>query len=369
MKAPNLLIDSGAFSAWSTGAEISLKDYIAYCQRHKDEADSFVNLDVIPGENGKMDHSQAAIENSAARSFENLQIMKKEGIDPMPVFHQGERFYWLQRMLEEGETYVGIAPYKRDHPSEITAWLDKCFTILTDKGGKPLVKTHGLGITACNQCIRYPWRSVDSTSWSIGGGYGSILVPHYVNGKPDYSRPPQTMGMSARKKDQSKGFDGLTVVQQEIVRLAIADTGVSMAELRNTFMGRWRFNINYYLGLAKACDGRLFKNRAQGFFNSFAPNGKGYDPEPLRMYFATVLHTNHHNEFLNEVDIKNRLLSYAFLKDLPDDFLQMYRETGVPEFKAKRPRRMTTKMLSSEVYRVRRAQAVIAKLEREVDAV
>jgi hypothetical protein len=364
MKAPRIIVDSGAYSAWQGGTEINLKEYISYCQRHKDEADVFVNLDYIPGENGIMDHSQAAIEASASRSFENLQIMKSEGIDPMPVFHQGERFYWLEKMLEEGETYIGIAPYKKDHPAEITKWLDKCFTILTNDKGMPLVKTHGLGVTACNQCIRFPWYSVDSTSWSIGGGHGSILVPHYVNGIPDYSRPPVTMRISARKQDQSKGFDGLTEIQQDIVRKAVADAGIAMSELRNTFMGRWKFNMCYYLGLEKACDGKLFKNRSNSLFNSFAPKGKGYKPEPLKMYFATVLHTRHHNSFLNDRNITKRLLSYAFLKDLPDDFLQMYRETGEPVYTAPRPRRMSVKMLSSEPYRVRRANSIRERIAR-----
>jgi hypothetical protein len=364
MKCTNVLIDSGAFSAWQGGVAISLTDYIDYCKRHKNEAASYINLDYIPGKDGVMDRSREAVEDSAARSFNNLLAMKDAGLHPMPVFHQGERFYWLERMLEEGETYIGIAPYKRDHQSSIIKWMDQVFTIITDKTGRPLIKTHGLGVTACNFCMRYPWTSVDSTSWSIGGGYGTILVPHYKDDEPDYSRPPINLRLSARKQDQSKGFDGLTDIQQNAVRKAVADAGISMSELRNTFMGRWRFNVRYYKGMAEACNGRLFKNRANSLFGSFAPNGKGFDPKPMQLYLATVLHTNHHNEFLNEQNIQNRLLSYAFLKDLPDDFLAMYRETGLPEFKAKRPRKMTIKMLSSEVYRVRRAIAIKDRLAR-----
>lgn len=361
-------MDSGAFSAWQGSSEISLKDYIEYCQRHIKEMDVCINLDCIPGENGKMDHSQAAIENSASKSFANLQTMKKEGLSPMPVFHQGERFYWLERMLKEGETYVGIAPYKRDHPAEITKWLDKCFSILTDSKGLPFIKTHGLGVTACNQCIRFPWYSVDSTSWSIGGGYGTILVPQYYNGKPDYGKPPINLRISARKSDQSKGFDGLSTIEQDMVRQSLVDCNISMGELRNTFMGRWRYNVNYYLGLAKACDGKIFKNRASSFFTSTDIKGlKSYKPEALKMYFATVLHTDHHNKFLNECNIENRLLSYAFLREVEDDFLQEYRETGIPVFKDKRPRRMSAKMLNSEVYRVRRAQAALAILSRAIE--
>lgn len=360
----NVLLDSGAFSAWRRGSEIPLKDYIAYCKRHEHEVDAYVNLDTIPGEAGKMDHSQSAIERSAAKSYETLQVMKDAGLKPIPVFHQGERFYWLDRMLEEGETYVGISPYLRSHQNEIIEWMDKCFTRITDRDGRPLIKTHGFGVTASALCVRYPWRSVDSTSWSVGGGYGSILVPRYDAGTPDYSKPPLTLRISARKQDQSRGFDGLSAAQQEQVRKAAEDVGVPMSELRNTFTGRWKFNVRYHLGMAATCKGNLFKNRLRGLFDKSFVEGVGYDPEPMRMYFATVLHTKHHNVFLNEQGIRNRLLSYAFLKDMDDDFLGKYLADGLPPETKGRPRKTTLKVLSSEAYRVKRAQNTLARVAR-----
>lgn len=359
-----VLLDSGAFSAWRRGGEIPLKDYITYCKNHQDEVDAYVNLDCIPGENGKMDHTQASIENSAAKSYDNLQSMKSEGLHPIPVFHQGERFEWLDKMVADGETYVGISPYMRAHQNEIIEWMDKCFTRITDREGRPFIKTHGFGVTASALCRRYPWYSVDSTSWSVGGGYGSILVPRYVNGIPDFTKPPQTMRISARKMDQSNGFDGLSEAQQDFVRKAAEDAGVPMSELRNTFIGRWKFNIRYHLGMAATCDGRLFKNRIRSMFEQETSKKKGYQPEPLRMYFATVLHTKHHNIFLNEQGIRNRLLSYAFLKDLPDDFLGRYLATGLPEQTTSRPRKTTLKVLSSEAYRVKRVQATLQRIAR-----
>jgi hypothetical protein len=358
---------AGRFSAWRRGIDLPLKDYIAYCKEHERDVDAYVNMDCIPGENGLMDHSQSSIEKSAAKSYENLQIMKAAGLRPIPVFHQGETFNWLDRMLEDGESYVGISPYMKSHQSEIIRWMDKCFSRVTDSKGRPLIKTHGFGVTACNLCTRYPWFSTDSTSWSVGGGYGSILVPHYNDGIPDYSRSPQTLKLSARKTDQSGGFDGLSPAQQEAVRIAVADAGISMAELRNTFLGRWKFNVRSFLGMAEACKGNLFKNRSHSMFGSFAPDGKGYDPAPLKLYFATVF-TEGHNKFLNEYNIKNRLLSYALLREMPEGLLRYYIKTGTHEEEKKsRPKKMSVKQLSSEAYRVRRAQAALAKLERAVD--
>jgi hypothetical protein len=202
----------------------------------------------------------------------------------------------------------------------------------------------------------------------VGGGYGSILIPQYKEGKPDYSRPPLTLRLSARKQHSgSRGFDALPEAEQDAVRRHAEYLEIPFPELRNTFMGRWKMNVQYHLGMARACNGRLFKNRSSSLFGSFAPKGKGYDPDPLRLYFATVLHTRHHNEFLNQYNITNRLLSYAFLRELPDEFLMKYRMTGLHEQNEPRPRKMSVKMLSSEAYRVRRANSVMARLERVDD--
>ena len=50
MREIGLLIDSGAFSAWTQGKEINLvDDYIDFCLQYIDIADAVLNLDVIPG--------------------------------------------------------------------------------------------------------------------------------------------------------------------------------------------------------------------------------------------------------------------------------------------------------------------------------
>lgn len=363
----NILLDSGAFSFWRRDIDIPISEYIEYCKRHAHEVDAYVCLDTIPGKNGKMDHSQASIEISAAKSYDNLQAMKSEGLSPIPVFHQGERFEWLDKMLEDGETYIGISPYLRSHQSEIISWMDKCYSRITDSKGRPLVKTHGFGVTASVLCHRFPFYSVDSTSWSVGGGYGQILMPHYKDDKPDYSKPPQMLKISARKTDQSNGFDGLSQAQQDRVIQHADRLEISMGELRNAFMGRWRFNVDYYINMAKSCDGRLFENKVRSMFGASSSAKQGYQPEPLKMYFATVIHTNHHNQFLNAFGIKNRLLSYAFLKDERSDFLADYIKTGLPDITKPKPRKASLKSLKSEAYRVRRSYSVMEKLARNVE--
>lgn len=53
------------------------------------------------------------------------------------------------------------------------AWLDNCFSIITKK--KPLIKIHGFGVNAFWIWERYPFYSVDATSWLMGGKFRRLI--------------------------------------------------------------------------------------------------------------------------------------------------------------------------------------------------
>src|ERR1700678_1129246 len=103
-----LLLDSGAYGAWRRGKTIDLDTYCDFIEENKNFVTSYVCLDTIPGSFGKMDKGQREIEVSAQLSFENQLKMRKRGLSPIPVFHQGEQFHWLKKMLDNGEPYIGI---------------------------------------------------------------------------------------------------------------------------------------------------------------------------------------------------------------------------------------------------------------------
>jgi len=90
------MLDSGAYSAWNRDETIDIDEYIAFIKKHRKLVDTYVNLDVIPGKYGRP-RTQQEVEASAKLSYENLQYMKSKGLSPIPVFHQGERFHWLER--------------------------------------------------------------------------------------------------------------------------------------------------------------------------------------------------------------------------------------------------------------------------------
>ena len=103
-KKVELMLDSGAFSAWNQGVSISLKDYIDFCLENIEVIDFIVNLDVIPGKGPFIKVTKKDIENSAYEGWKNYETMLDAGIPKeklIHVFHQGESMDWLERMVDE----------------------------------------------------------------------------------------------------------------------------------------------------------------------------------------------------------------------------------------------------------------------------
>ena len=313
--AVNLLLDSGAFSAWFHKDSIDLKSYIEFIQRNMPLIAAYVSLDTIPGKGGVMDRSQSEIEESARASSANHRIMQKEGLAPIPVFHQGERFYWLEKMIEEGEPYIGVSPYLRSSVSDIIAWMDKCFTLLTDSEGRPVAKTHGFGVTGYRAMIRYPWFSVDSTTWAIAPGYGILKIPvEGVDGKPDFKIPPRQVYLSGAdtKNKGAAHFDALSEHEQDWARKFIADCGYTVTDARNSYPARQNIYIKYFQMVEKYGATRVFEHR-RGTFGAARKVLKLSDHK-MRIFLATGIHLHHQSSTLTSCGVKNRLLSYFLLR-------------------------------------------------------
>ena len=172
----SLLIDSGAFSAWNSGASIDLTEYAEWCLGHLEDVDVFVNLDVIPGRPGHHP-SSVEVEESAKRGWKNYHFMVRRGIPPeklIHVFHQGESWKWLEMMLDL--PYIGLSPANDRSTRDKCLWLERCMEVVTDKEGMPLNKWHGFAVTSPDLMSRFPWYSVDSATWGMAAVWGKISV-------------------------------------------------------------------------------------------------------------------------------------------------------------------------------------------------
>lgn len=183
----NIIVDSGAFSAWNKGREIDIDEYIEFAhdciqqgERHNKNV-HVVNLDVIPGKVGEMKglslikpQTRRKIDRAAQQGFDNMMHMKQAGITPIHVFHQHEDFKWLDKMLEHTD-YIGISPANDLSTKARRIWMDKVFTYLNKKGAN--VKTHGFAVTSIKDLKQFPWTSCDSATWVFLAAYGEVMFP------------------------------------------------------------------------------------------------------------------------------------------------------------------------------------------------
>jgi hypothetical protein len=312
-RAVSLFLDSGVFSAWNRGESLDIKKYIEFVKETEHLLTCYANMDVIPGKFGEK-RTMDQVEASAQGSYKNQQIMKDAGLTPIPIFHQGESFTWLDKMLNEGEPYIGISTAKDVPNREQRRWLDHVWSVITDKNGVPYVKTHGFGITNISLLLRYPWYTCDSTTWSLAAGFGLVYIPGIRSGKPDYSQLPVRIIMSGRQQSAwssaKRQYEALSDIERAHVDHYLNYVGVSIPEARYLSSARRAACLKYFMDFAKSYRLKPFKFR-HGVTTDFRPN---VPAPPLResmsVIFATMLTNGQFSQIMTDAGARTRLLSY-----------------------------------------------------------
>lgn len=326
-----LILDSGAFSAWTRGRTIDLNSYIDFIRANEQYLWSYVNLDMIPG---RFEHprTQKDIIRSAQTSYANLQAMKRAGLHPIPVFHQGEDFEWLTRLVADGEDYIGISPSDDTPRSAQISWIDDCFTILTDREGRPCVRTHGFGITAVASLARHPWYTVDSTTWAHTAGFGHILVPKPTPQGYDYTATMQIAICGVQRETKSlMRYERLSNAARDAVTQYLESIGTSPSECRYDVFARRNTVITYLRGLSAQLGHLRFKHRSNNLLLPQIKLPPAIDDLVFTPVMATVIDKTRAWS-LKQAKVLHQLISYYYLKDLPADSLYTYVMTGgVPD--------------------------------------
>lgn len=207
-----VMLDSGAFSVHKIGAQINLFDYIEFCQQHVDSLYCCINLDVIPGRFGRQP-GQHEVDEAARKSWINYLEMRRAQLDPMVVYHIGERRYWLEKMLGAGCGYIGLGGLVGVDSERRKRFLDEVFTFLCGQGGYPATRIHGLGVTQPQLIHRYPFHSVDSSGWLSGSKTGVIPIARLRGKYYDFSTAPLTLKISETKEGKADlGIDNSAVL-------------------------------------------------------------------------------------------------------------------------------------------------------------
>jgi len=222
----DLFMDSGAFSAWTQGKDININEYIQFIKENQDVINIYANLDVI-GIGGKQPNKL-----TAEKTLENQKIMEKAGLSPVPVFHFGEPFPYLKDYCDKYE-YIALG-VAGNIGAKLIPWLDKCFSeFICDEKGYPKAKIHGFAVTSLKLMLRYPWYSVDSTSWVITGRMGSIFVPCGTKGEWIYNKTPRKVSVSLRNpniKDEGQHINTFSPMEQEVILSYIHKKGYCLGK-------------------------------------------------------------------------------------------------------------------------------------------
>jgi hypothetical protein len=247
-------LDSGAYSAWSRGTTIDIDEYIAFIKANIECIEVCACLDCIPGAPGRSATSQER-EAAAELTWKNYLYMKAEGVDPLPVFHYGEDFRFLDRMIGHGCEYIGIGGLVGIPSDKRRAWLDRLFVRLTDKDGFPLLKTHGFGMTAVPLIFRYPWYSVDSTTWIKITANGAVYLPAMVNDEFVFDQAPSTITVSSRNPKQATGGKAANTMSESMRKILdrwLAICGKTYEEVASDYYHRAVCNVIYFKKVSEA---------------------------------------------------------------------------------------------------------------------
>lgn len=142
---PNILLDSGAYSAFTKNKSVNLIEYMRYIDDNKEHLTDYIALDVI---------------GNTRLSIALYELMKKMGYDPIPVYHYGENPSVLYQYINLGETKIalgGTVPIK--NKALVATWCDDLCASHQE------VRFHLLGSTSKEVLKNTNMSSCDSSSW------------------------------------------------------------------------------------------------------------------------------------------------------------------------------------------------------------
>lgn len=224
-----MMLDSGAYTVWSQGATIDVREYVKFCVENQDTS-YFVNLDVIAGKPHDSFVSPSVVNQAAADSWKNyLHMCRYVPADKVvPVYHYGEDIGYLHQMLSHGCKYIGLGGSAHKHTGLRVRWLQGLRKYLFDGAGRPVVKTHGFALTSYDLMKVWQWHSVDSNSWKDFATYGAIYLPIERAGEFDYSSKPMVVFVSpqSKKRRRQEHYESMTPLLQDRIRRWLASCGV-----------------------------------------------------------------------------------------------------------------------------------------------
>lgn len=240
-----IFLDSGAFSAFTQGVQIDIAAYCEFIKKHSDIIRVASVLDAIGDPEG---------------TYNNQKEMERLGTNPLPCYHYGEPTEFLDYYVKNYE-YITIGGMVPISTPQLKLWLDRIWrNHLTTPDGRPKIKVHGFGLTSLPLMMRYPWYSVDSSTWIQWAAHGAILLPT-VGQLAISSR-------SSARKAEGKHVDTLSPLETAKIEEVLRWAGADPQRLRDVNFARWAFNLWAfpYYALEKTFENDKFIPETEGLF-------------------------------------------------------------------------------------------------------
>lgn len=240
-----VFLDSGAFSAYTQNVTINLDKYCEYIKTNSNIVDFASVLDSV---------------GDPARTYSNQRDMERNGCAALPCYHYGEPEHYLTRYIDS-YAYITIGGMVPISKPQLRLWLDRIWSnYLCDNTGRARVKVHAFGMTNLELMARYPWYSVDSSSWVQIGSMGNILVPGLGTVAISDTSP--------RIKEEGQHAQNLTNPQRWALRELVTKRGFTWERLQKEYVSRWMFNCAVYKEINLELEQKelIFKTDQMGIF-------------------------------------------------------------------------------------------------------
>lgn len=252
MDNAKVFLDSGAFSAFTLGVNLSVEEYCNYIR---------ANPDIIKIEDGVVMASVLDGIGDPLQTYRNQLEMEARGVKPLPCFHAGEDERYLEWYVQNYE-YITLGGMVGSSTQQLMIWLDRMWDrYLVDGSGRPRLKVHGFGITSIPIMQAYPWHSCDSSSWIQTAAFGGITTPEYGN--------INISSKSPSRHDAGQHVQTLTEIEQDLILKHLEEKGFTYERLSTVYEARAAYNLWSYgviNAMINAAGSEIFKSRVQELF-------------------------------------------------------------------------------------------------------
>lgn len=150
----DVFLDSGAFSAETKGYKIDIDEYCNYII--ETGCGLYAGLDVI---------------GDSRKTIINIKAMQERyNLSPIPTFHIGSSLVDLYHILDYNHIAIGGLVFS----SNIMQFCDEVWNIILKE--RPDIRVHAFGMSNLELIERYPWYSIDSSTYKEGRRFGRIKV-------------------------------------------------------------------------------------------------------------------------------------------------------------------------------------------------